>query len=151
MCTPLPENTDSNSTRPSCSKLFKIEAQLSSLKSYVSCEIFSLYSQIKSISQSLQVILKVFQERETKTNEIFHQNMTFLQNELLTKNEIIKSLSKAQTSILEALLSFKFSQQYEGNQTNLLTCQKERQSLPPTPSQQQKLTHYSKHNEFLQS
>ena len=152
MCTPLPENTDSNSTRPSCSKLFKIEAQLSSLKSYVSCEIFSLYSQIKSISQvSLQVILKVFQERETKINEIFHQNMTFLQNELLTKNEIIKSLSKAQTSILEALLSFKFSQQYEGNQTNLLTCQKERQSPPPTPSQQQKLTHYSKHNEFLQS
>ena len=28
--------------------------------------------------------------------EIFHQNMTFLQNELLTKNDIIKSLNKNQ-------------------------------------------------------
>ena len=37
--------------------------------------------------------------------EIFHQNMTFLQNELLTKNEIIKSLNKTQTNILEALSS----------------------------------------------
>ena len=35
ICTKLPENTDSNSTRPPCSKLFQIEAQLSALKSYV--------------------------------------------------------------------------------------------------------------------
>ena len=49
--------------------------------------------------------------------------MTFLQNELLIKNEIIKSLTE--TTILEALSSFKSNQQYEGNQTNLLTCQKQ--------------------------
>ena len=99
--TKLPENVDSNSTRPPCSKLFQIEAQLSALKSYVSCEIYSLHSKIESISQSLQVTLKVFQEIENKTNEIFHQNMTFLQNEFLTKNEIIKYLTETQTTILE--------------------------------------------------
>ena len=155
ICTKLLENTDSNSTRPRCSKLFQIEAQLSALKSYVSCEISSLHSKIESIWQSLQVTLKVFQERK-KNNEIFHQNMTFLQNELLTKNEVIKPLTETPTTILEALLSFKSNQQYEGNQTNLLTCQKQHQSPPPTPSQQQKPTHHndtnhSKYSECLQS
>ena len=149
ICTQLPEDTDSNSARPPCSKHFKIEAQLSTLESYVSYEISSSHSKIESISQSLQV----FQDRETKTNEIFHQNMNFLQNEPLTKNEIIKSLSETQTTILEALSSFK---QFECNQISQLTCQKQHQSPPPTPSQQQKPTHHndkshSKHNECLQS
>ena len=77
--------------------------------------------------------------------------MTFLQNEPLTKNEIIKSLT-----LLEALSSFKSNQQCEGNQTNLLTCQKQHQFPPPTPSKQQKPTHHnekshSKYNECLQS
>ena len=156
ICTKLPENTDSNSTRPPCSKLFQIEAQLSALKSYVNCEISSLHSKIESISQGLQVTLKVFQERENKTNEIFDQNMTFLQNELLTKYEIIKSLTETQTTILEALSSFKSNRQCDGNQTNLLACQKQHKSPPPTPSKQQKPTHHndkshSKYNECLQS
>ena len=156
VCTKLPENTDSHSRRPPCSKLFQIEAQLSALRSYVNCEITSLHSKIESISQSLQITLKVFQERENKTNEIFHQNMTFLQNDLLTKNEIIKSLTETQTTILEALSSFKSNQQCQGNQTNLLACQKQHKSPPPTPSKQQKPTHYndkshSKYNECLQS
>ena len=38
--TKLPENTDSNSTRSPCSKLFQIEAHLSALKSYVTGNIF---------------------------------------------------------------------------------------------------------------
>ena len=69
--------------------------------------------------------------------------MTFLQNELLTKIEIIKSLTETQTTILKALSSFKSNQQCEGNQTNLLTCQKQHKSPPPTPSKQQKPTHHN--------
>ena len=38
--TQLPENTDSNSARPPSSKLFKIDVQLSAIKSHVSCKIF---------------------------------------------------------------------------------------------------------------
>ena len=46
--------------------------------------------------------------------------------------------------------------QYEDNQTNLVTCQKQHQSPLPTPSQQQKPTHHndkshSKYNKCLQS
>ena len=71
ICTPLLEHTDRNSTKPLCSKISKIEVLLSALKSYVSCEISSLHSKVESISQSLKVTVKVYQERETKTNEIF--------------------------------------------------------------------------------
>ena len=82
--------------------------------------------------------------------------MTFLQNQLLTKNEIIKSLTETEATILESLSSFKSNQQCEGNQTNLLICQKQHQSPPTRPSQQQKSTHHNdkshcKHNEGLQS
>ena len=76
--TTLPEHTKCNLTKPLCSKVSNVETQLSALKSYVSCKISSLHSkEVESISQSLKVTLKVFQERETKTNEILKQNMTF--------------------------------------------------------------------------
>ena len=71
ICTQLPGNTDSNSTRPSRSKRFKIETQLSALKSFVSCEMSSLHSKIESISQSLLVTLKVFQEEKPKLMNFF--------------------------------------------------------------------------------
>ena len=82
--------------------------------------------------------------------------MTFLQNEFLTKNEIIEYLTETQTTILGTLSSSKSNQRYEGNLTNLLACQKRHQSPPPTPSQQQKPTHHNnkshyKQNECLQS
>ena len=129
---------------------------MTALKSYENCEISFLHSKIELILQILQETLEVFPERETKTNEMFHQNMTFLQNKLLTKHDITKSLTETQTTILEALSSFKSNQQYEGNQSNLLTCQKQRQPSPPPPpppppSQQQKQTHNPKYNECLQS
>ena len=50
ICTSLVEHKDSNSAKPLCSKISKIEARLSALKSYASCEIFSLHSKIKLIS-----------------------------------------------------------------------------------------------------
>ena len=62
---------------------------------------------------------------------MFHQNTTFLQNELWTKNQIIKSFTETQTTILEALSSFKSHDQNAGNKTNPLACQKQHQSSPP--------------------
>ena len=64
ICTKLPENTDSNSTRPPCSKLFQIEVELSALKSYVNCKISSFHSKIESISQSLQVTQSISGKRK---------------------------------------------------------------------------------------
>ena len=103
ICTPLLEHTDSNSRKPFCSQISKIEAQLTALKSYVNCKISSLHWKIESVSQSLHNTLKVFQERETKTNEMLHQNTTFIRNEVSTKNEIMKSFTSTQTTILEAI------------------------------------------------
>ena len=54
ICTPLPKHTNSSSTKPFCSKISQIEAQLSAFRSYVSCEISSLHSKIKLILQSFQ-------------------------------------------------------------------------------------------------
>ena len=99
----------------------------------------------------MQVTLKVFQERETKTNEIFHQAVIFSHDELLIKNEIIKPFTETQTAISEELSLFKSKEQYEGNQTYLLTNQKQHQSSPPAPSQLQKSIHHYMHNECLQS
>ena len=101
-----------------------------------------MHSKTESISQSLQVTLKVFQERENKTNEMFHQNTTILQN------EIIKSLTETQTTILEALSSFKSNQPYDPAGIYLLKVNNRNNT---TSSQQQKPTRHSKHNESLQS
>ena len=68
ICTTLPEHTKCNLTKPLCSKVSNVETQLSALKHS---------KEVESISQSLKVTLKVFQERETKTNEILKQNMAF--------------------------------------------------------------------------
>ena len=103
MCILLSAHTVSNSTKPICSKISKIDVHLFVLKSCVVCEIFSSDSKIESISQNLQVTLKIFQEKETKTNEIFHQNRIFLQNELLTKNGIIKSLTETPTNCMKKI------------------------------------------------
>ena len=73
----LPEHSDCNLTKPLFSKFSKIEAQLSVAKSYLSCKIPSLHSKKDAISQSVEVTLKIFQERETKTSEIFRQNTSF--------------------------------------------------------------------------
>ena len=49
------------------------------------------------------------------------------------------------------IIIIQFNQQSEGSQTNLLSCQKQRQFLILTPSQKQKQGYHSKHNECLQS
>ena len=82
VCITLPKHRDSSSTKPFSFKIFKIEAQWSTIKSYVSFETPSLDLKIESISPGLQKTLKSFQEREDKTSEIFQQNTTLLKNEL---------------------------------------------------------------------
>ena len=77
----------------------KIEAQLITTKSYIKCEISNIDQNI----QSLYECLNDLKETE-KSNEVLQKNVTFLQNELIRKDEIIKSLLETQTSILETVL-----------------------------------------------
>ena len=52
------------------------------------------HSKTKSISWGLQKVNERWERQ--KTVKFFHQNMTFSQNELLTKNQIIKSVTQTQ-------------------------------------------------------
>ena len=54
--------------------------------------------------------INIFQGKEKSEIEILQQNMTFLQIELLSKNEIIKLLMKMQSSVLNQCQSFVKSQ-----------------------------------------
>ena len=54
------------------------------------------WSKIKSLCECFNSV------KETeKSNEMLQINVTFLQNELIRKDEVIKSLLETQTSILE--------------------------------------------------
>ena len=76
----------------------KIEAQLIAMKSYIKCEISNIDQKIKSLYECFNGV------KETeKSNDVLQKNVTFLQNELIRKDEIIKSLLETQTSILETV------------------------------------------------
>ena len=91
------KNCENNDLRKHISKL---EAQLPAIKSYVNCEILILTNKIESISNDFEKRINTLLGKEKSKLEILQQNMTLLQNELLSKNEIIKSLIEIQSSIL---------------------------------------------------
>ena len=91
------KNCENNDLRKHISKL---EAQLSAIKSYVNCEVSILTNKIESISNDFEKRINTLLGKEKSKLEILQQNMTLLQNELLSKNEIIKSLIEIQSSIL---------------------------------------------------
>ena len=57
-------------------------------------------NKIESISNDFEKRITTLLGKEKSKLEILQQNMTLLQNELLSKNEIIKSLIEIQSSIL---------------------------------------------------
>ena len=76
----------------------KIEAQLIAIKSYIKCEISNIDQKIKSLYECFNGV------KETETsNEVLQKNVTFLQNELIRKNEVIKSFFETETFILETV------------------------------------------------
>ena len=76
----------------------KIEAHITAMKSSIKCEISNIDQKIKSLYEYFNSI------KETeKLNELLQKNVTFLLNELIRKDEIIKSLLETQTSILETI------------------------------------------------
>ena len=76
----------------------KIEAQLIAIKIYINCEIFNIDQKIKSLYECFNGV------KETETsNEVLQKNDTFLQNELIRKNEVIKLFFETETFILETV------------------------------------------------
>ena len=80
--------------------LWKIEAQLSVLKSLVNCEISIINKRLNTFSDVLNPVLEVSQNSNT---DLLMENVEHLKKELNSKDELIKSLVDTQTAILETI------------------------------------------------
>ena len=78
---------------------WKVESQVTALKSYVKCEISCTNNKIESLFECLNKMSST----EEKALEILQETITFLQKELTCKNEIIKKLFERQASILRSV------------------------------------------------
>ena len=112
LSTPHPDNimtNDINNPTPR-NNAWKYEAKISALKSYVQCELSTLHNKIDRFMETFNKTISTF---ETKPYEILQDNIDFLQNELRSKDEIIKTLMETQTAVLENLHLSKPPQQTE--------------------------------------
>ena len=90
LSTPHPDNimtNDINNPTPR-NNAWKYEAKISALKSYVQCELSTLHNKIDRFMETFN---KTISNLETKPYEILQDNIEFFQNELRSKDEIIKT------------------------------------------------------------
>ena len=112
--TPHPDNIIANNINNPTPRnnAWKYETKISVLKSYVSCKLSTLHNKIDRFMETFNKTISNF---ETKPYEILQDNIEFLQNELRSKDEIIKTLMETQTAVLENLHLNKPPQQTENN------------------------------------
>ena len=82
--------------------IFKAEAQISALRSYVKCEISGLNNKMDSLNERLNYLM-YNETSHNKTFELIQESVTFLQSELRSKNQIIKTLLETQTAVLDTV------------------------------------------------
>ena len=73
-----------------------MKAKFSTLKDYIDCEILFLNSKVKLFIQSLKETITEIEKYEHNNIEVSQENIRFLQQELLTKNDLIKYLMETQ-------------------------------------------------------
>ena len=83
----------------------KFRAQLSVLKSYMSCELSTMNNKLDSFSQCLIKNATYQSNNQNENFETLQDKAKFLQKELTAKSDLIKGLMETQTSILEFVLS----------------------------------------------
>ena len=99
LSTPHPDNimtNDINNPTPR-NNAWKYEAKISALKSYVQCELSTLHNKIDRFMEAFNKTISKF---ETKPYKILQDNIEFLQKEINSKDEIIKTLMETQTAVL---------------------------------------------------
>ena len=69
-----------------------MEATFSALKGYTDCEISILNSKVDLFIESLKETITKIEKRESNNMEILQEKVRFLQQQLLAKNDLIKSL-----------------------------------------------------------
>ena len=81
----------------------RAEAELSAIRSHFKCELSTLSSKIESLTTSLNGALKKIESHPHKCCSIVEDNLFFLKKELLSKDDVIKSLVETQTAILNSI------------------------------------------------
>ena len=109
---PHPDNIMTNDINKPTTRnnTWKYEAKISALKSYVQSELSTLHNKIDCFTFN-----KTVSTFETKPYEILQHSTEFLQNELRSKDKIIRTLIETQTAVLENLPLSKPPQQTESN------------------------------------
>ena len=83
--------------------IWKIEAQLSALKSLVNCEISIIDKRLNTFSDTLNHVFKNLEVSQNSNTNLLKENVEYLKKELNSKDELIKSLVDTQTTILQAI------------------------------------------------
>ena len=81
----------------------KIEAQMPALKSHEECVLSALANKRERMSPNLWKTVNAQQESVYKNIELLQQNFSYLQKELSSKNETIKSLLGVQSALIETI------------------------------------------------
>ena len=82
-------------------KVLRVEADLSASKSHVKCELSDMNRKMESLTNGIS------NGFHCQSCENLKENLSFLQKELLAKDEFIKSLLETQTAILNSLSNSK--------------------------------------------
>ena len=83
--------------------IWKIEAQLSALKSLENYEISIIDKRLNTFSETLNHVLKNLEVSQNSSTNLLKENAEYLKKELDSKDELIKSLIDTQTAILDTI------------------------------------------------
>ena len=114
LATPHPDNILTNDINNFTlrNNVLKYDSKILALRNYVQCELSTLHNKIDRFMETFNKTISNF---KTKSLEILRDSTEFFQNELRSKDEIIKTLMGTQTAVFENLLLNKPSQQTENN------------------------------------
>ena len=70
------------------------------------CEISALVQKIEQISESFNITLNNLKQNDNRNTDMLENNISFLQQELRSKDELMKSLMDTQAMVLEMVLSY---------------------------------------------
>ena len=98
--TPLPQNKSNISFEEHQQFIYRIEAQMSALKSHMKCELSTMSSKIDSLSEFVNTKINNLNDQQ-KILETLRENIKLLQEELQTKNDIIKNFLDTQSAVAQ--------------------------------------------------
>ena len=94
----------------------KLEVQFSAIKSYVIREISALVQKIEQISESLNNL----KQNDNRNTDMLKNNISFLKQELRSKDELIKSLMDPQIMVFETISKQNQFKRLDENLRNVL-------------------------------